>query len=280
MGASTHDPGRLPRPVRSAVRLPLGDYHFDAIGTIAVGTFESPAYLDDEDILHRDAAGVPGALRQDTLQFLVALPAEDPAHGIAPPYPVVVYQHAFTTCKETLIAVADTFARFGIALVGIDMVMHGSRHPDGPGGCTLDAGAFFDTGNFVRTTDRVRQAVVDILAFVRALRHGAPLDILPAPDGDGVSELDLGRLAIAGQSMGASVLMNVLALSHDLGAGLINVGGGVFTNLMLASMVDDPEQMDLPHLALTHIALALGAQTSGEKADHHFGRRLLWTRSP
>ena len=256
--------------------LPLGDYHFDAIGTIAFGTFESPAYLDGEDILHRDAAGVPAALRQDTLQFLVALPAEDPAHGIAPPFPVVVYQHAFTTCKETLIAVADTFARFGIALVGIDMVMHGSRHPDGPGGCTLDAGAFFDTGNFVRTTDRVRQAVVDILAFVRALRHGAPLDILPAPDGDGVSELDLDRLAIAGQSMGASVLMNVLALSHDLGAGLINVGGGVFTNLMLASMVDDPEQMDLPHLALTHIALALGAQTSGEKADPiHFGRHLL-----
>ncbi|MBI5486891.1 MAG: hypothetical protein HY905_06135 [Deltaproteobacteria bacterium] len=256
--------------------LPLGDYHFDAIGTVVIGTFTSPAYLDEGDILHRDAAGAPEPLRDDTLQFLAVLPAEDPAHGIGPPFPTVVYQHAFTTCKETMIAVADTFARFGIALVGIDMVMHGSRHPDGPGGCTLDAGAFFDTGNFVRTTDRVRQSVVDILAFVRALRGGTPLDVLPGPDGDGDPDLELGRLAIAGQSMGASIEMNALALSPDLGAGLVNVGGGVFTNLMLASMVDDPDAMDLPHLALTHIAMALGAQTCGEKADPiHFARRLL-----
>jgi hypothetical protein len=256
--------------------LPLGDYHFEALGTIAVGTFPAPAYLTSDELLNRDAAGRPVPLRDDMLEFLVVLPAPDPAHGIAPPYRTVVYQHAFTTCKETMIALADTFARFGIALVGIDMVMHGSRHPDGPGGCTLDAAAFFDTSNFVRTADRVRQSVSDILAFVRALHDGAPLDVLPAPDGDGLPDLDLTRLAMGGQSMGASVEMNVLALTPLLGAGLVNVGGGVFTNLMLAGMVDDQNHMTLPDLELTHVAMALGAQTSAEKADPiHYGRRLL-----
>jgi hypothetical protein len=278
-GAGNINPDLLadyPGLAAKLAELPLEEYHFDAIGTIVVGTFSAPAYLTEESLLNRDAAGRPTALRQDTLEFLAVLPAEDPAHGIAPPYRTVVYQHAFTTCKETMLAAADTFARFGIALVGIDMIMHGSRHVDGPGGCTLDTNAFFDTTNFVRTADRVRQSVSDILAFVRALHDGAPLDALPAPDGDGIPELDVTRLAFAGQSMGASIGMNAMSLTPLLGAGVINVGGGVFTNLMLAGLVADQNHMTLPDLALTQIAMALGAQTCAEKADPvHYAMRLL-----
>jgi hypothetical protein len=155
-------------------------------------------------------------------------------------------------------------------------VMHGSRAPTGPGGCTLDTGAFFDTSNFTRTADRVRQSVTDILTFVRALRDGAPLDVLPAPGGDGVPDLDVSRLAMAGQSMGASILMNALSLSPQLGAGMMNVGGGVLTNLVLAGMVDDPNLLDLPHLELTHVAMALGIQTAADKGDPiYYGMPLL-----
>jgi hypothetical protein len=256
--------------------LPLADYHFDAIGTVVVGSFTAPGYLTADDLLNRDAAGRPAVAGDETLEFLAVLPAQDPARGIVPPFRTVVYQHAFTTCKETILALADTFSRFGLAVVGIDMVLHGSRAPTGPGGCSLDAGAFFDTSNFARTADRVRQSVTDILSFARALREGAPLDVLPAPEGDGIPDLDIARMAMAGQSMGASILMNALALDPYLGAGMINVGGGVFTNLMLAGMVDDPNLLDLPHLELTHVAMALGAQTAAEKGDPiYYGMRLL-----
>jgi hypothetical protein len=257
--------------------LPIEDYHFDAIGTIVVGTFLAPRYLDEEDLFTYDEAGVPVSTGDDSLEFIAVLPKVDVEHGIVPPFRTVVYQHAFTACKETMLAAADTFARFGIAMVGIDMVMHGARGPGGPGSCALDQSLFFDVSNFMRATDRVRQTVSDILAFVKALREGPALDVLPGPDGDGEPDLDLSRLAMSGQSMGASIQMNVLSLTPHLGAGVINVGGGVFTELMINGMLAEPGgPLDLAHLSLQHIATALGAQTAAEKADPiHYAAHLL-----
>jgi len=72
--------------------------------------------------------------------------------------------------------------------------------PERPGGCTLDAGAFFDTANFVRTADRLRQSVTDILSFVRACTTARRSTCCRAGRRRH-SDLDVSRLAMAGQSM-------------------------------------------------------------------------------
>lgn len=258
--------------------LPLDQYVFDAIGTIAIGEFDAPRFLDADDILARDAAGVPQARSAETLEFILVLPREDPGRGIVPPHPVVVFQHAMTTCKETAIAVADTLARFGVAAIGIDAVAHGSRSPGGPGTCETDAAFLFDTSDFMKTTDRMRQSVADVLSLVRALKAAPAIDLLPLPSGDGLPDIDTARPAMIGQSYGGSVTLVALALAPDLGAGVCNVGGGIVSNMVVAGTMGDAATaaLDLPSLSPFHIALALGAQTAAEKSDPiHFAAHLL-----
>jgi len=218
----------------------LSTYRFDRIDKVVYGTFEAPSFLDGDEMFSLDGTWTPQVTGTETLQFLLTLPAEDATAGIAPPYRVLVYQHAMTVCKETILALADTMARFGIAVIGIDTVKHGSRHPDEPGTCSLEFGTFMYIDNFSRSNSYFMQTVVDIWSLVAMLREGTPIDVLPDP-GDGTPDLDVTRLAFAGQSMGSSMGMDAIALEPAFGAGVVNVGAGSMMNLMLSMSLDLPD---------------------------------------
>jgi hypothetical protein len=218
----------------------LSTYRFDRIDKVVFGTFEAPSFLDDEEMFSLDGSWTPVVTGTETLQFLLTLPREDAGAGIAPPYRVLVYHHAMTVCKETILALADTMARFGIAVIGIDTVMHGSRHPEEPGTCSLEFGTFMYIDNYSRSNSYFMQTVVDIWSLVAMLQRGTAIDVLPDP-GDGTADLDVSRLAFAGQSMGSSMGMDAMALEPAFGAGVVNVGAGSMMNLMLSMSLDLPD---------------------------------------
>jgi len=219
----------------------LSTYRFDRIDKVVFGTFEAPSFLDDDEMFSIDETWTPRVTGTETLQFLLTLPREDTDAGIAPPYRVLVYQHAMTVCKETILPLADTMARFGIAVIGIDTVKHGSRHPDEPGTCSLEFGTFMYIDNFSRSNSYFMQTVVDIWSLVAMLQRGRGIDVLPDPGGDGTPDLDVERLAFAGQSMGSSMGMDAMALEPAFGAGVVNVGAGSMMNLMLSMSMDLPD---------------------------------------
>ncbi len=227
---------------------PKGIVH-DAIGAVVTGTFDAPYYLDaPKDVLGRiplDGAGAPVAKSTTTIPFFLTLP-----RGGAGKVPVLVYQHGLNAGRWQVAAVANDYARAGYATIGIDALWHGSRQPGakdrvhnfsgapGPDGLAdLDElGAsflFFDfagdaahgigplDGRYVR--DSLRQAVFEVTELVRLLVHGDT-----SPFAAGVT-LDASHLVYTSESFGSVLGASVLAVSPDLGAAVLSVGGaGVF----------------------------------------------------
>ncbi len=271
---------RMPGVVALLADFDLSTYRFDRIDKVVFGTFEAPSFVDGTDLMNRDpATWRPVATGTETLEFMLTLPREVPAEGIAPPYGVLVYQHAMGVCKETILPLADTMARFGIAVVGIDAMRHGSRSPDGPGGCEMEFTDFFVIENFARTSAYFEQSVVDIWSLVKMLREGEPMDVLPYPGGDGVPDLATARMAFAGQSMGASMGLNAMALEPAFDAGVVNVSMGYLMDLMLAGLGIDLPETPMPALDeydLFQMNLGLVVPTVADKCDPiHWADNLI-----
>jgi hypothetical protein len=258
---------RMPEVAEELADLPLELYRFGRMGKVVFGTFTAAGFLHEDGLIHPDPASMEPT-GEESLEFILVLPKEDAAAGIAPPYHVLVYQHAMGVCKETVLALGDTLARFGIAAIGIDAVSHGSRSEAGPGTCTIEPMAFFDMENFTVTGDRFRQTALDIMSLVRMLREGEAIDVLPDPGGDGTPDLDTSRLAFAGQSMGASVGVPLLAFEDAFGAAVLNVAGGALSTLMLHSTHGEPcTPLPFTDYNLHGLSIAAGLQTAADRAD-------------
>ncbi len=274
---------RMPEVSEELADLPLHLYRFDRMGKVVFGTFAAKSFLGGEGLLLRDAdTGLPATAGDETLEFILVLPKEDPAAGIAPPYHLLLYQHAMGVCKETVLALGDALSARGIAVMGIDAVAHGSRSAAGPGTCTIEAMEFFDLANFAVTGDRFRQTALDLMSLVRMAREGGGLDVLPYPDGDGEADVDPARLAFAGQSMGASVGVLFLAYEEHVGAGALNVAGGVLSTMMLHSTYGEPcELFSFDDYNLHALSASSAVQTIADKADPlHFAPLLLGEKLP
>jgi hypothetical protein len=260
---------RMPEVAEELADLPLELYRFGRMGKVVFGTFSAASFLHEDGLIHHSPISTfmePAG--EESLEFILVLPKEDAAAGIVPPYRVLVYQHAMGVCKETVLALGDTLARFGIAAIGIDAVSHGSRSEAGPGTCTIEPMEFFDMENFTVTADRFRQTALDIMSLVRMLREGEAIDVLPDPGGDGAPDLDVSRLAFAGQSMGASVGVPLLAFEDAFGAAALNVAGGALSTLLLHSTHGEPcTPLPFSDYNLHGLSIAAGLQTAADRAD-------------
>jgi hypothetical protein len=244
-------------------------YRFDRVDKVVYGTFEAPDFLDENDMLALDDSWTPTVQGLDELQFILTLPVTDSAAGIEPPFPVLVYQHALTVCKETILAFADAMARFGIAVIGIDSKQHGARHPTEPGTCSMEFGTFMYIDNFSRSASYFMQTVIDIWSLVKMLEGGAGIDVLPDGDGDTIADLDTTRLAFAGQSMGSSMGIDAMSLEPAFEAGVVNVGGGNLLNLMLSMSMDLPDDPvpTLMEFSLQDLSMGAVVPTMADRAD-------------
>jgi hypothetical protein len=222
----------------------LTPYALDSAGQLVLGTFESNRFYDPDTGLagRNPQTGEPEPVGQEQLEFLIVVPPNVPAGGA----PVVIFQHAFTVCKETMAALAGTFGKAGLAMAGIDLVEHGSRSEAGSGSCEIEPMSFISLARWNVVTARLEQSIADLLQFSHMVKH-LDLDVAPA---DGLPDLDTSRLGLVGQSLGAFMSGVFGALDRDIQATVINVGGAGLTYFFIAVAFQDylarPDYANLP----------------------------------
>ncbi len=198
-------------------QMPL--YDFGAIGVAAMGRFTVRRYVDP--VAWVEAGGPATGFEDLSVRFFLTLPsAEASAHP--PPYPVVVFQHAFGVCKETALALAGAFSREGLAVLAVDAVAHGDR---GGGQCPSDPTSFLTLGEPLRLWYNFAESALETAQAAR-MAQGLDLDLWPWPDGDGVSDLAPGAVGLVGQSMGAFLAAVAAGVVDGVGPVVLNVGGG------------------------------------------------------
>lgn len=247
----------------------IDGYDFGAIALVAQGTFHARRWCDPVAGMRFDADGAPQPFEDDVvLRFFLTLPREDVAGGRVPPFPLVLFQHAFGVCKETSVALAGTFSRMGLATLGIDAVAHGHRAAGGTWRCPIDPTSFLTIGEPVRLWYNFAESAID-LAQLAAMARGLDLDLLPAPDGDGVPDLRTDRLGLIGQSMGAFLAANAMGLDDGIGPVVVNVGGGQEGLFFAWGLMGGPEGQSATHAfaTLSSLALDLMAPTQAAMDD-------------
>lgn len=223
---------------------PLPPALVQGVGKLAFGSFRSPRFLDDRQMIATPptARSVELPAESDEVFFHAFLPESKMPDG---GYPVVIFGHGFTDSKlGGPSAAAGTMARAGFAVVALNAVGHGYG-PDGTLRITDVGGAVSELTAGGRGLDRngdgrieasegclvfdpvptsfrdcFRQTVVDLMQLVRAIRVGLDMD------GDGIVDLDGNRIYYAGQSLGAIYGTILNAVEPNIQAAALNVGGG------------------------------------------------------
>ena len=217
------------------------------------GTYDTPIYQQGDtpymvsggDIRFKND-GTP--MRASTLSLRFALTLPDgpmPSGG----YPVVLYHHGTGGDCHSFIddGTAYHLAEAGVAAIGIDAPVHGTRKPDGVDPQLL----FFNINNVLALRDNVRQGAVDLLVlerFVQAFQVAAN----DSPTGDAIA-FDADRIFAMGHSQGGLTLPLMLPLSKRIKGAMLSGAGGSIT----ASILYKTTPVNIPVLA--RVFLALGA---------------------
>ncbi|MFW6341253.1 MAG: hypothetical protein ACOC0Q_10330, partial [Wenzhouxiangella sp.] len=184
-----------------------------------------------------------------------------PASG----WPVVIFQHGITGNRTNMLALADTLASVGFAVVAIDKPLHGitdvtsplyvgntpfgdvagertfdldlqnnETSAPGPDGNINGSGAWFiNLQSLLTSRDNLRQAQVDL----SSLAINVPFIDL---DGDGLGDLDGSNINFVGLSLGAMAGVPFLAVEPTVSNGVLSVPGGGIANLLAGSETFGP----------------------------------------
>lgn len=238
---------------------------------IFVGTVEVPYYLtasagvNDPTALGSFWQGAGGsqvtqfnpspvATSTQTIPLMVSIP-KTPCPGNS--CPTVIYQHGITTNRTTMLAIADSMAQAGFAVVAIDMPMHGltGNETDGtqafktpaertfdldlvtqdpvtgsttaavPDGITDSSGThYINLRNLLNSRDNVRQSVSDLFALTYAL----------SGMNAGGTTFDTNNVKLLGHSLGGIVGLTFLALepATSVNDAVIAMSGGGIAKLL------------------------------------------------
>lgn len=198
-----------------------GDAGFPGVSDVqlfARGRFERRDFRHDDDFggtFVLDAEGHPIESGRGPLSFYLALPA-----GGGGPYPAALLLHGIDSTKDSMRSLASMLAGAGFAVLAIDLPNHGD---DGSG-----AVAFLEITDPLGGRDNWRQAAVDIQTARGLLERwdAEDLDLVPAPGGDGVGDIDASRVVLVGHSLGAMTGSMAMAIGQQPEAGVLTVGGG------------------------------------------------------
>ena len=178
-----------------------------------------------------------------------------PAHGPGP-FPVVVYGHGLDSHRDEGRFIAERVAELGIAVVAMDAVEHGDHPATAADALGQDAMRFLGLDlahlriDAPRLAGNFNQTNIDRLRLIGLLRQDGD------PDGDGVVDLDPSRIAYLGASLGAMCGAGLLALSPDLDAAVLAVGGARLISVvtdtdaiaeyrpLINALVGSPERFD------------------------------------
>jgi dienelactone hydrolase len=187
-----------------------------------------------------------------------------PAGGCTGACPVVIYQHGITTNRGTMLAIADSMAAAGFAVIAIDLPMHGitGNETDGTEGfyalggttertfdldlVTQDADGnitaevpdnvtdtsgrhFVNLTNLLNSRDNIRQAVADLVALRFSL---AAIDYNGATAGGNLAS-GQANVRFLGHSLGGIIGLTFLAIdTQGVEDSVIAMSGGGIAKLL------------------------------------------------
>lgn len=193
---------------------------------LQVGT---PPYRLPEDggeIVVDPATGDPIVQRMEPIRVAISVP-----YGVVPQggWPTVLYAHG--TGGDYLSFVRDhtavRMANQGLAVIGVDQVLHGPRNPEGGS----DEVAFFNFQNPIAGRDNVRQGALDDFQLVRLVLG---LRIEERHPGGRTHTFDASRIMFMGHSQGGITGPPFLAYEPLVrGAVLSGAGGLIYYSLIL-----------------------------------------------
>ncbi len=210
---------------------------------------------------------IPVATSMQNLPVLMTVPNAASGHSKPPTgWPIMIFQHGITRDRTDMLAVADTMASVGFAVVAIDLALHGitdvtnpfyiGNTPFGAAGVTertfnvdyvnnttgapgpdgeIDSSAahFINLANLLVSRDNFRQGVADLFTLTETI----PLmDI----NGDAAGDFDEARITFAGQSLGAITGTSYLAFAPNVQSAVLSAPGGGIANLLVGSPAFGP----------------------------------------
>lgn len=202
----------------------------DSIGRIFLGSVAVPQFRANQ--LEDFWAQPPVAGASTNVPFLLFMPDATAFPG---PRPVTIFQHGITRSKGDSFVLANAFNSQGIALIAIDLPLHGDLKAPG---ATSDGEGFINPAKPRVSRDNIRQGVVGLYALNNAINLG-----LTDLTGDSVPELAPGSAVkpfFIGQSLGSIVGTTYLATEPNANRGVLSVPGGRIINLLLTSPAFGP----------------------------------------
>ncbi len=226
------------------------------------GLFTTPLYQDADGVLVQDkTSGLPIKQGETSPGFVIALPKAGTA-----PYPVVMFQHGGSRNPKDVLYIAKPYADLGFAVMGIDLLYHGSReNATGPKG---DA-AMADFNAPLKSRDNFRQVAADHLAVQTGIS-----EINKALKGlNGLDKtLDPDKVFFIGHSMGSlSGTISSGANLAMLGTSLL-AGGAPYQTMLTEGLFSVPLLgliMDRPHVeVMTIMNLLETLMDAGDPINH------------
>ncbi|MGO4031454.1 VolA/Pla-1 family phospholipase [Vibrio cholerae] len=201
--------------------------------------------LDPERYITRYSP-VPKVKSVQDVPFLLFTPAG------AAPTDIVIYQHGVTSAKENAYAFAKNLVDKGLAVIAIDLPLHGERSLDSSRSANSDPLAYINLTYLAVARDNLRQSILDVLGLRAALTLSQPLFT-----GTPLSNINVRngstKVRMLGHSLGGIVGTSAVAESNKtLGSTLANAlysfsgaaiqnSGGQISNLLLGSAFFGPK---------------------------------------
>ncbi|MDR9827412.1 alpha/beta fold hydrolase [Vibrio sp. FNV 38] len=195
----------------------------------------------DPDRLITRYSPIPKIKSLQPVEFILFTPT-----GVAADWPIAIYQHGITSAKENAYFNATKLAQQGIAVLAIDMPLHGSRSLDAERSANADITAYINLTNIPVARDNFRQSVLDLLGLRAALSYTQAAGFLASTP---LAKIDLVNRppTLLGHSLGGMVAISTVAnANRTLGSptadelfnfsGLsANNSGGQIVELLLGS---------------------------------------------
>ncbi len=188
----------------------------------------------------QDATDLPKVKSMQNIPLLLTVPnskssISKPASG----WPVVIFQHGITVNRTAMLPISEAFASIGYATVAIDLPLHGITDTNsalktstertfdldlvdnktgapGPDGIIDSSGThYINLANPLVSRDNLRQSTSDLIALKNAISTATGVD------------LDSGKIAFVGHSLGTIAPFGFLANSDIESVSLAMPGGGI-----------------------------------------------------
>ncbi len=223
--------------------LPLPSALLGGLGTLVVGYYTSPSFLDsDQAILNSPTLpGLQIPPNTNVVYYNALLPSSpEPPDG----YPVVIFGHGLGDSRwGGPTAVAPVLARAGFAVIAINAVGHGfgplstvtlvdnqgnsTTIPAGGRGVEVNGdttigseeGCLLITPVAYGSRDCFRQTAVDLAQLTQVIRQGLDLN------GDGKPDLDANHIYYSGDSLGSLYGPMFMSVEPAVRAATFTVGG-------------------------------------------------------